>query len=58
VLSTLPAGAEVEFSMLMTLNEFAQQEIVDNIDGQDAYRIAAKVNDAEAIYGSLVALYR
>ena len=57
-LSKLPAGAEVEFRGLMTLEEFAQSEIVDNIDGKDAYSVGGTVNEVFITHENLITLYK
>ena len=44
-LSTARAGAEVELSKIMSIKEFTDCEIVDNIDGQDNYKISGEVTD-------------
>ena len=45
-LSKAPAGAEVEVSKLMTLIEFTESEIVDDIEGEDNYRISGNITSA------------
>jgi hypothetical protein len=57
-LSKLPAGANVEFATVMTLEEFVQCPIVDSIDGKDAYRIAVDIKEAVCIDDALISLYR
>lgn len=57
-LAKMPAGAEVEFRALMTLEEFAQCDIADNIDGKDAYLVGGTVGEAVVANGTLVTLYR
>lgn len=57
LLTEMPAGANVEISMSMTLAEFAQCEIVDNVDGADIYSVTAKVTEAVAVDNSIVCLY-
>ena len=42
-LSKAPAGAEVEVNKLMTLIEFTESEIVDDIEGEDNYRISGNI---------------
>ena len=56
-LSKLPAGAEVEFSTLMTLEEFAKSPVIDSIDGKDCYRIEASIKEVEPVSDKLIALY-
>ena len=57
LLTEMPAGANVEISTAMTLAEFAQCEIVDNVDGADIYSVTAKVTEAVAVDNSIVCLY-
>lgn len=54
-LSKLPAGAEVEFSTVMTVSDIANLEIID--DDEDVYRIAVKIKDVDQICSMLVALH-
>lgn len=58
LLTEMPAGADVEISMPMTLAEFAQCEIIDNVNGADLYSVTAKVKEAVAIDKSIVCLYK
>ena len=56
-LSKLPAGSEVEFATLMTVDEFTKCEIVDEIDGkmqsklQKGLYFAGEVVDVDGLCG-------
>lgn len=56
-LSKLPAGAEAEFVMLMTLDEFTKCPVADSIGGKDAYRISVKISEAVEVTDCSVVLY-
>ena len=47
-LAKAPAGAEVEFSHIMTLKEFTEKEIVDSDDGGDMYHISGTISSVES----------
>lgn len=55
-LSELPAGAEVEFSTVLTADEVANLEKVN--DDEVLYRLAVTVNDVDQIDDWTVALHR
>ena len=55
-LSKLPAGAEVEFSTVLTADEVANLEKIN--DDEVLYRIAVKVNEVDIVHRMLVALHR
>lgn len=57
-LAKMPAGAEVEFTMLMTLAEFAELP-TDEADenGKDLYRVSGEIKDVEKISDKRIALY-
>lgn len=57
-LAEMPAGAEVELHMSMTLEEFAKCEVVDNINGRDVYSVPGKIQEAIEASPTLVILYR
>lgn len=56
-LSELPAEAEVEFVKVMTLSEFCQLEVVDDVDGRDANLISASIKEVEPFDKDHVSLY-
>lgn len=58
ILTEMPAGANVELSVPMTLAEFAQCEVIDNVNGADVYSVTAKVTEAVEIDKSIVCLYK
>lgn len=57
-LAKMPAGAEVEFTTLMTLAEFAElhTDVVDE-NGKDLYRVSGEIKDVEKISDKRIALY-
>ena len=55
-LSELPAGAEVEFSTILTADEVANLEKIN--DDEVLYRLAVMVNDVDQVHSMLVALHR
>lgn len=56
-LSKLPAGADVEFAMLMTVDEFTKCEIVDEIDGKNNYRVKADIKEVMELNKERIVLY-
>lgn len=56
-LSDMPAGAEVEFAILMNAGEFRACETVDLEDGQETHRITGKIKECEQIDSWTVTLY-
>lgn len=54
-LSKLPAGAEVEFSTVMTVSDIANLEVLN--DDKDVCRITVKIKDVDQISSMLVALH-
>ena len=53
-LSELPAGAEVEFSTVLSDDDLANLERLNNDDG---YRYATEIKDVDQIHTGLVALH-
>lgn len=56
-LSKLPAGAEVEFSTLVTADEYNSSPIVDYDDGPLSHRIAGPITDVDVVSDDLVILH-
>lgn len=56
-LSKLPAGSEVEFATLMTVDEFTKCEIVDEIDGKNNYRVKADIKEVMELNKERIVLY-
>ena len=56
-LSEMPSGANVRFRTLMTLQEFAECEVVDSEDGKDLYAVNRTVSEAELTCESVVTIY-
>ena len=56
-LSKLPAGAEVEFAALMTVDEFTECEIVGEIDGKSNYRVKADIGQVMELNEGRIVLY-
>lgn len=58
LLTEMPAGADVEFAMLMTLADFTKCEVVDQENGKDLYRVSASVKEAVEIDKAHIVLYK
>jgi hypothetical protein len=56
-LSKMPAGADVEFATITTVDELKSCERVDETDDEVVYRLAGIIQDIEAIDDTLVAIY-
>lgn len=56
-LSKLPAGAEVEFATLMTVDEFTECEIVDEVEGKSNYRVKADIKQVMELNEERIVLY-
>ena len=56
-LSKMPAGADVEFNTITTVEELKTCERVDETDDDVVYRLAGIIQDIEAIDDTLVAIY-
>lgn len=50
-LADAPSGAEIDVRRLMTLKEFTECEIADNIDGADHYCVSGSVTSMEGDMG-------
>lgn len=57
-LSKLPAGSEVEFRTIMTLEEFSQCIVADDVNGKDGYLVSGTIQEVDVVNEKLVALYR
>ena len=46
VLMECPAGAEVEFCALKTIEQFSRYQVTNDVGGKDAYEICEQVKEA------------
>lgn len=56
-LSKLPAGSEVEFRTIKTLEEFSQCIVAEDVGGKDGYLVSGTIQEVDVINEKLVALY-
>ena len=57
-LSKLPAGAEVEFSMVMATSELKNNPAYDTVGGENLFSISEAIKELELIDDTLVVLLR